>query len=123
MIVEGDRIKGRWITNGTERGSESSYLPPCLTDQCFEPGKLGDGITVDDFDVAGFQSGDRQAIFIMQRVADAIEQHKCIFEGFEQLRRVDDQAGIGFSHGFVAFTTTINGNNVLNASVVDLEAY
>jgi hypothetical protein len=30
---------------------------------------------------------------------------------------------LGFSHAFIAFTTTINGNNVINASVVDLEAY
>ncbi len=81
-------------------------LPPCFSDRSFEARKLGDGIAVDDFDVARFKCGDRQAVFVMQGIADAVEQRECIFEGFQQLRRFGQQAPVGielFIRGDAAF--------------------
>jgi hypothetical protein len=70
-------------------------LPPCFPDQSFEARKLGDCIAVDNFDVTGFEGRDRQTVFVMQGIADAVEQRECIFEGFQQLRCFGQQAPVG----------------------------
>jgi hypothetical protein len=76
-----------------------------LSDQCFKGSKLGDGIAIDDFNVTGFQKGDRQSVFVMQRVADTVQQSERVFERLQQLRCVDEKGAyrIPFGAAFPAF--------------------
>src|ERR1700693_6324729 len=62
-----------------------SFLPPCFADKGFDGGKLGYGVAVDNFDIAGFEGRNRQTVFVVQRVADAIEQEVRPLQSFEQI--------------------------------------
>src|SRR5665213_4074811 len=62
-----------------------SLLSPCFADEGFDGGKLGYGVAVDNLDIAGFEGCNGQTVFVMQRVADTIQQEVRPLQSFEQL--------------------------------------